>query len=293
MPSSVTLPIGAAATRPQAAAGRYYRRFGLFERVLHAGLMFSFIGCALSGLPLLFPYTDWAKTVATLMGGFQGAGLVHRVCATVMCTVFVSHIVQFLWRGLAAGTLLSVLWGPNSLVPQPKDVVDLYQHMKFFIGLGPRPQFDRYTYWEKFDYMAVFWGMFIIGGSGLMLWFAIPLSSIVPGWIFNIATLVHGEEALLAVGFIFVFHFFHNHFRPDKFPMDVTIFTGRVPLERFKEERPAQYQRAVDEGKLESMIVGPPSRLVVIASTLFGASAIILGVALIISVFITIVASHI
>jgi len=181
MPSSVTMPLGSAAGRTQTAASRYYRRFGLLERVLHAGLMFSFIGCALSGLPLLFPYTGWAKAVAGFMGGFHGAGLVHRVCATVMCVVFVSHIIQFLWRGLAAGSLLSVLWGPNSLVPQPKDIVDIYQHMKYFLGLGPRPQFDRYTYWEKFDYMAVFWGMFIIGGSGLMLWFAMPLSGIVPG----------------------------------------------------------------------------------------------------------------
>src|SRR5512147_3020591 len=122
MPSSVSMPIDRAGAASTAATGRYYRRFGLYERVQHAGMMFAFIGCALSGLPLLFPYTGWARSIAGLMGGFEGAAMVHRASAVLMATVFVAHILQFLWRGLASGTLLSVLWGPNSLVPQWKDV---------------------------------------------------------------------------------------------------------------------------------------------------------------------------
>jgi cytochrome b subunit of formate dehydrogenase len=277
MPSSVTMPIGQAASRPQAAAARYYRRFGLFERVLHAGLMFSFVGCALSGLPLLFPYTGWAKTLAGVMGGFHGAATVHRVCAAIMCVVFVTHILQFLWIGLAKGTLLSVLWGPNSLMPQPKDIVDIWQHMKYFLGMGPRPQFDRYTYWEKFDYMAVFWGMFIIGGSGLLLWFAIPLSAWLPGWIFNIATLVHGEEALLAVGFIFTIHFFNGHLRPEKFPMDMVIFTGRISDHELREERPLEYERLKREGRLASIEDTPPAAGAVAFGRIIGGTALVLG----------------
>ncbi len=78
--------------------------------------------------------------------------------------------------------------------------------------------------------------MFIIGGSGLLLWFPFFFSQFLPGWVFNIATLVHGEEALLAVGFIFTIHFFNGHIRPEKFPMDPVIFTGRM-------------QRARDEGR--------------------------------------------
>ena len=74
---------------------------------------------------------------------------------------------------------------------------------------------DRYTYWEKFDYWAVFWGMGIIGASGLFLWFPVFFSRFLPGWIFNVALLIHGEEALLAVGFIFTMHFFNGHLRPE------------------------------------------------------------------------------
>ena len=62
------------------------------------------------------------------------------------------------------------------MVPQPRDIVDFFGMMKYFLYLGPRPKFDRFTYWEKFDYLAVFWGVAIIGVSGLVLWFP-PLPS--------------------------------------------------------------------------------------------------------------------
>jgi hypothetical protein len=38
------------------------------------------------------------------------------------------------------------------MVPQPRDLADMYQHFRWFLGLGKPPQFDRYAYWEKFDY---------------------------------------------------------------------------------------------------------------------------------------------
>lgn len=279
MSASIGAGSGPVATAAHARAGRYYRRFGPLERLMHAGLMFSFIGCALSGVPLLFPYAGWAKAIATVMGGFEGAALVHRVCAVVMITVFAAHIFQFLWRGLASDSILTVLWGPNSLVPQWKDVTDIYEHVKFFLGKGPRPKFDRYTYWEKFDYMAVFWGMFIIGGSGLLLWFFEPLSAWVPGWVFNIATLIHGHEALLAVGFIFTIHFFNGHIRPEKFPMDLVIFTGRIPEHELKDERPQEYRRLVQEGRLAAAETAPPTPWTKLFGWVVGGAAVIIGTA--------------
>lgn len=277
MSTSGGVAAGTLAGRAPAVAGRYYRRFSPSQRVMHAGLMFAFIGCALSGIPLLFPYTGWAKFLAALMGGFEGAALVHRSCAVLMGAVFAAHIFSFLWRGLGSDSILSVLWGPNSMVPQPKDIVDIYQHVKFFLGRGPRPQFDRYTYWEKFDYMAVFWGMFIIGGSGLLLWFFEPLSAYVPGWVFNVATLVHGHEALLAVGFIFTIHFFNGHVRPEKFPMDTVIFTGRISEHELKEERPLEYERLVREGRLQSIADSAPGAATLRIAYVVGGAGLVLG----------------
>ena len=150
-------------------------------------------------------------------------------------------------------------FGPVSLVPNWQDLKDMIAMFRWFFGKAPRPVFDRWTYWEKFDYWAVFWGMAIIGGSGLILWFPAQFAAFLPGWVFNVATVVHGEEALLAVGFIFTIHFFNGHIRPEKFPMDLVIFTGRIPEHELKDERPGEYRRLVSDGRLESVETTPPT----------------------------------
>ena len=130
---------------------------------------------------------------------------------------------------------------------------------QWFFGLAPRPVFEHFTYWEKFDYWAPFWGMTIIGVSGMMMWFPGATASVLPGWVFNVASIVHGEEAILAIVFLFTVHFFNNHFRPDKFPRDDTMFTGRVPLEIYKHEHRREYDRLVESGELDKYLVAAPS----------------------------------
>ena len=138
-----------------------------------------------------------------------------------------------------------MLWGPTSMVPQPRDLRDLFAHFRWFVGQGPRPRFDRFTYWEKFDYWAVFWGMAIIGGSGLMLWFPEFFARMLPGWMFNVALLVHGEEALLAVGFIFTIHFFNGHLRPGEVPDGHGhLHRARVSEDELRDERPGGVRAA-------------------------------------------------
>jgi cytochrome b subunit of formate dehydrogenase len=263
---------------PAGLPQRYYRRFTPLERVMHAFLMLTFVGCALTGLPLIFSDKPWAAALARMLGGFEGAGLIHRICAFVMIVVFVSHVVMIFWKAIARGKLMSLLWGPDSMVPQPQDVVDIWRNFKWFVGRGPRPQFDRWTYWEKFDYWAVFWGMFIIGGSGVLLWFPVFFAKILPGFMFNIAALVHGEEALLAVGFIFTIHFFNGHLRPEKFPMDTVIFTGRIPEHELKEERRIEYERLVREGRLTESEAPPPTAESQWFGWVVGGTALTLGV---------------
>jgi hypothetical protein len=97
--------------------------------------------------------------------------------------------------------------------------------------------------------------------------------------------IVHGEEALLATAFIFAFHFFHNHLRPENFPMDTSIFTGKMTLARFKEERAVEYERILSEGKLESLFTDPPSATALLISKIFGFAAYITGLFLVFAIF--------
>ena len=266
--------------RLQPVTTRFVQRFDRVDRVMHGSLMLSFLGLAATGLPLLFSTAPWASWLSRLFGGPVVAGRLHRVFAIVMIAVFLAHLARLL-HGIVVGKDYGLLWGPRSMVPQPRDLRDLNQHLRWFVGLGPRPSFERYTYWEKFDYWAVFWGMAIIGGSGLMLWFPEAFAAFLPGWVFNVALMVHGEEALLAVGFIFTIHFFNGHLRPEKFPMDMVIFTGRLTESDLRHERPAEFERLSATGELEDLIVGRPSERSWMAGRVFGTSAVLIGLTLV------------
>jgi cytochrome b subunit of formate dehydrogenase len=167
------------------------------------------------------------------------------------------------------------------MLPNGSDLKEAWQTLKWFIGLGPRPEYGRYTYWEKFDYFAVFWGVTVIGSTGLILWFPEFFTYFLPGWFINVATIVHSDEALLAVGFIFTVHFFNTHFRPDRFPMDTVIFTGRIPVEELKIDRPREYEEMIEARKLKGKLVEPLPPVVVKGMRIFGATALTIGIILI------------
>ncbi len=263
--------------------GKYFRRFPLLWRVGHLLFALSLMILTLTGMTVFYSGSSWAPVVASIFGGPQVMALVHRTCAVVFASVFLGHIVYVVMR-------LSKVWrtfqwfGPNSLIPRWQDLWDIIAMFKWFFGLGPRPVFDRWTYWEKFDYWAPFWGVTIIGMSGVMLWFPTVTASVLPGWVFNVATIFHGEEALLAALFLFTVHFFNNHFRPDKFPLDVVMFTGTVTLEEFKHEHTVQYNRLVETGELSKYLVDEPSRPMTLGSKILGFTLIAFGLTLLVLV---------
>jgi cytochrome b subunit of formate dehydrogenase len=167
------------------------------------------------------------------------------------------------------------------MLPNKNDFKDFVATFKWFIGMGPAPRYGRWTYWEKFDYFAVFWGVALIGTTGLMLWFPEFFTRFLPGWIINVATIIHSDEALLAVGFIFTVHFFNTHFRPDKFPMDTVIFSCRIPIEEFKEDRPREYEELVKTRKLKKYLVDPMPAPFLRFYKIFGTIALTIGISLI------------
>jgi cytochrome b subunit of formate dehydrogenase len=261
------------------AGGRRIQRFKPYQRLLHLVMFTCFLGLALTGLPLFFSGNPWSSAMMRALGGFEPVGILHRTFAFGMLLVFSLHLAELGWR-LLIKKERGMLWGPSSMVPQPHDLTQFVQHVQWFFNQGPRPRFGRYTYWEKFDYWAVFWGMIVIGGSGLLLWFPQFFARFVPGWVYNVALVVHGEEALLATAFIFTIHFFNSHFRPEKFPMDMVMFTGQVTEEELKHERPAEYDALVKTGRLDTLTVPPEPTWVSTGGVVVGTIAVATGLAL-------------
>lgn len=255
---------------------QYYFRIHLLHRLLHGTLVASFLGLAATGMPLRFSHVDWATGFAHAVGGFGAILFFHKTFAVLLSLCFLVHVGYISHLAFVRGEI-GVFWGPTSMVPQPKDFFDMFQHFRWFFGMGPRPQFGRFTYWEKFDYWAVFWGMAIIGTSGYVMWFSATFARVMPGWLFNVALLIHADEALLAVWFIFAIHFFNSHLRPDRFPIDLVIFTGRESVEELRESRPAEYERLVKEGNLLAVEADPPPLWLRNFGRIVGFSAIGIG----------------
>jgi len=231
---------------------RQFVRFTRLQRTLHICMIVSFITLATTGLTLKFSYTKWAAILSHLLGGFESAGNIHRTAAIVMFGVFITHLVDlYKLKKREHTSWRSLILGPGSMVPNRQDLSELIATLKWFVGRGKRPAYGRWTYWEKFDYFAVFWGIAVIGSTGLTLWFPVFFTRFIPGSFLNVATIIHSDEALLATGFIFTVHFFNTHLRPEKFPMDITVFTGRMPLEELKRDKPREYEALVASGKLE------------------------------------------
>jgi cytochrome b subunit of formate dehydrogenase len=257
----------------------WFQRFPIIWRAAHLVFLLTTMTLVLTGMTVLYPNSFWAPTVASLFGSPRALATIHHACAAIFLTVFVAHIV-FLAVRFALRRRPFNWFGPDSLMVRWQDLRDALAMFKWFFGLGPRPVFDRWTYWEKFDYWAVFWGVAIIGGSGASLYFRVAVAKVLPGWVFNIATILHGEEAILAAVFLFTVHFFNNHFRPDKFPLDTVMFTGAMTLEELKREHALEYARLVETGELESRRVPPPSPTMALGSRILGFTLITVGLIL-------------
>lgn len=255
--------------RETAKAGEF-QRFNIHHRIQHIMMFSSFILCTITGLPIKYNESFWAPAVTSFFGGFETMFTIHLVGAVVMLACSAYHLVYLaiypivvrkpattrryppgeayrkISRGLAAYPSLAML-------PTPKDVLDLLQNMRYFLGLSSeKPKFGRYSYKEKFDYWAVFWGMAIMGGSGLMMWFPQLATEYFPRWLVDASRYAHSDEAMLAILAIFVWHFFNVHLNPTFFPMNFVWFHGKMSRELMEEEHPDELRELEERTPVET-----------------------------------------
>ncbi|MBF0154061.1 MAG: cytochrome b/b6 domain-containing protein [Magnetococcales bacterium] len=258
---------------------RHVHRFSPIWRVTHLLFALTVMCLMLTGMTVLNAHSAWAPPVARLLGGAKEMVTIHRIAAMLMAGIFLFHLVDTVQRLLRNRDF--AWFGPDSLLPNKKDFVDCRDMFLWFLGRGPKPEFDRWTYFEKFDYWAVFWGMAVIGGSGMVLAFPHIAGKYLEGWVFNVAILIHGQEAFLAIVFLFTVHFFNNHFRFDKLPPpDIGMFTGTQSLEEFQRDHPAQFERLLLSGELSRHLIGAPSNAMRTRSKILGLFLIFVGLVL-------------
>ena len=252
------------------------KRFTRIQRLSHLFLVLTFLIQSGTGFGRLYITTDFGRSLCRLFGGYEAAIVIHFWVGIVMMVGFGVHILYLLKRINRKDPINSIM-GPDSLVPGPRDGQHMFQRILWTFGLGAHPKLDRWAYWEKFDYWAVFWGLPLLAVTGIMLRFPVLTSQFIPGWVLNIAALLHRAEAILAASFIFVVHFFIGHIRPTSFPMNEAMFSGNVPLEEAIHEKPLWVERLKEEGKFEQLKANPPALWYRVLYYIFGFTALGFG----------------
>ena len=232
------------------------------HRVLYVTLFVSVLGLSLTGLPLKYGRQHWAKMLVRSWGGFETTGFWHHFFAVVAIVACAGYLMS------AAGRVIqlrrqrgwkSILFGFDSPLPCGRDLDDFLGMLGWFFGRRPKPGFERWTYWEKLDFWAICSAVVLLGGSGLALWYPNAACCVLPGTALNAFKVVHSEFAIITTCFLFLVHLFHTHFRPEKFPVDLSAVTGVVSEEHLRKYRPDYVKRLEAEGNLERMRRVAPS----------------------------------
>lgn len=219
----------------------YFIRFSLNIRLQHLTLAIGVLLLIITGLPIKFHESKLAEWFFEAIGGIQVSRILHRVGAVLLIFVSVWHMIYIIFTKEGRNEF-------KELLPRKKDFLDFLQNIKYMLGkTDERPKYGRYSYIEKFDYWAVYWGMVIMVVSGLILWFHNFFLAIFPKFVFDIAKEAHSDEALLATLAIVVWHWYNAHFNPHVFPFNPTIFTGKISKERMMKEHPLEYEKIMRE----------------------------------------------
>lgn len=214
----------------------YYVRFSLSQRIEHIVLMTSFFMLGLTGLVQKYSEYAISQSVISFLGGIQTDRLLHRGFAVVFGLQTAYHLISLLFRARKYGL-------KSAMMPGIKDIHDFSESIRYYLGLRPDlPEFGRFSWKEKMEYWAVVCGAIIMGATGFIMWWPTMATRYLDGQFVPASKAAHGGEAVLAVLAILIWHMYNAHLRPGAFPMDASIFTGKVPVKHLKHERPLEYR---------------------------------------------------
>ncbi|MCU0914523.1 MAG: cytochrome b/b6 domain-containing protein [Planctomycetes bacterium] len=231
--------------REKAAREGGIQRFTPGQRLQHALLVILFVVLCLTGFPMKFPQAPWAGPLYDLFGGIHIAPIVHRVAGVAMLAGFAFHVAMILLNvrrsmrrenryGLRL-FLRRVLALP--MIPQRRDLSDLIALVKYVFFLSPRrPHYGRFCWKEKLEYLGLFWGIGLLGITGILLWAQSLSSHVLPGWLLNVAYLAHTYESLLAVAHITLVHLPGVIGRPGLSPLSAMVLHGKISPRVLAEE---------------------------------------------------------
>ena len=216
-------------------------RFTRLERAEHLGSMITFILLVLTGLPQTRPDLEFAHRIIEMFGGITTLRWIHRITGLIFVALLVQHVARAVVRVFRTHRL-------PIMATSIQDFKDAFATVKHFIWGTPRPKTGKFDFSEKFEYWGLFMGGTLMSVTGIALLFPELLTQYVPGLFVALFRVMHGLEATFAVLVVALWHSYGVILRPEVFPLDTSIFTGEMPVERLEEEHRLEYERLFPDG---------------------------------------------
>lgn len=214
------------------------RRFSparIVEHWTHV-LLFGVLVC--TGLSQRFYALGISQWIILHLGGIDSVRIIHRVAGVVFTFSVALHVV------IGVIGMIYKKWQPSMIITK-KDFADVIRNVRYYLELESTPALGgRYTYKQKFEYWAMLLGVLIMIFSGLILWFPVAVTKVLPGEVIPAAKVLHTNEAFVVFLIIAIWHIYNAIFSPDVFPMDTSMFTGYLSKERMLQEHPLELEEA-------------------------------------------------
>lgn len=216
---------------------RTFPRFTLAQRWEHAIFFICITALFLTGAPQKYQNSSWSQWILSSPDRLALIQQIHHIFALLLTAGAFYHLSRGIY-------LLARRRLPGDIFITWNDVLDAFQMLKYLLFISrKKPVFGKYNFEQKITYWFLFFGIGILILSGFVLWFPLQITRVLPGGIVPAAFLAHSNEAIVAVVFIVVWHFFHVHFHR----LNLSMFTGRLSEAEMREHHPLEYQRLVDE----------------------------------------------
>lgn len=226
-------------TKP--AFPEYIERFNGHQRWQHFILFASMAFLIWTGFAIKWSDMGWAQSTMSLFGGFGKMFRVHLYSGIVMCLSGVYHIV---WM-IVNFTLSGPKW---SMIPNLQDAKNVYFHALYLLRIRKEPPpYERYTYLEKFEYLAGGYGILLMGLTGALLWYPEVAADWMPRWVIHLVRIAHSNEAVVCSMAVFLGHFFWVHFHPDVCPSSSVWYNGKISRHHEMEEHILEYNQLAEE----------------------------------------------
>ncbi len=219
-------------------AGPRVRRFSTSQTLQHGLLVLSFCCLALTGFALAYPDIWWSRGLSKLGMSEDLRRTIHRSAAVIMIAISIYHVMWSLLTAYGRAELARI-W------PRAKDLREMIDNLRFHLGLIDHPlPAGKYDYPAKMEYWALVWGTIVMALTGLVLWFPVEASNLLPYWATKVSEVIHLFEAWLASLAILVFHLFYVVGHPDVYPINLAMFSGKMTEEDAEHHHPLWLEEA-------------------------------------------------